>query len=398
MNRCASPIRAKALPLLVLSLAASSCGKEAGAGPCELFETQGECDLAASFALPAELPPAVDNPQAEQEAAALLGFEIFYDARFSADQNTRCATCHAPERHFQDADTSPEGFEVYRNTPTVRSAPWMRAWTWDGSADSLWSQPLIALEAAAEMDFGRVEIARRVEKSYAARYAEAFAPLPDLTAFPETGRPGSASWDALSPLEQSTINDIAANVGRALEAYMRKIPTSQGRFDDYLAGDSGALTALEKRGFQVFIDAGCSNCHSGPTFSDNRYYNIGVPEPVGVSPDPGRSAGVQRLTGSDFARADDPGPRIDGAFRTPSLRDLSETAPYGHSGIFATVEDVVRFHLEGGGQAGGNFIGTVTEQLVPVQLSVDDVAALVAFLGSLDGAEAPLPWGDWPDR
>src|SRR5690606_24523207 len=85
-----------------------------------------------------------------------------------------------------------------------------------------------------------------------------------------------------------------------------------------------------------------------------------------------------------------------GAFLTPSLRNVVYTAPYGHNGVFATLDDVIEHHLVGGARSG--FLGEVAPQLSPVTLSDDEKGALLELLIALDGQVPPPPWADWPDR
>ncbi|HZN95782.1 MAG TPA: hypothetical protein VFB81_23875, partial [Myxococcales bacterium] len=145
-------------------------------------------------------------------------------------------------------------------------------------------------------------------------------------------------------------------------------------------------------------------CHGGGLMSDGGFHRLGVPElPGAVAPDRGRAAGLEALAQSELTLigpySDDPhsgwvpAPPTaadEGAFKTPSLRNLARTAPYGHNGYFATLEEVVDFHLEGGGDG--------TDPLLqPRALSAGDRAALVELLRSLEGADPGRPWNYWPE-
>lgn len=404
--------RASAGLLATLAFACASEGGDGAQPTCYDGVTQEQCDAIAAIGLPATLDPSPGNRYADDETAALLGFRLFFDSRFSANLEVRCESCHSTDYFFADRQATPiKGLgEGVRNSPTVLNAARYSAFMWDGRADSLWSQPLLAFENPTEMDFTRLELAHQIGVLYGKDYEEVFGPLPDLsdtTRFPARGAPGHDAFDALSEDDQMTINGIAANVGKALEAYMRKLPTGRSPVDEYLAGDEAALSARQVHGMYVFARSGCMDCHSGPLLTDNRFHNLGVPTAEGREPDRGNAEGVEILAESVFGKN---GPFWDGpeqaapteepvlgGFRTPSLRNLPNSAPYGHNGMFETLEAVIEFHLQGGGQAGDNFVGTVDPLLQPRELSTDDQAALIEFLQALEGSYPPLPWGQWPN-
>jgi cytochrome c peroxidase len=211
----------------------------------------------------------------------------------------------------------------------------------------------------------------------------------------------------MSPDDQTAVNRTVSNVGKALEAYMRNVATGPSPVDEYLSGKKDALTDVERRGLTVFARSGCLDCHNGSQLSDNEFHNLGVPAAAGQEPDPGRAAAISILDGNPFNAS---GPFFDGTppapvdetpvlggFRTPSLRNLPKSSPYGHNGTFATLEDVVDFHLQGGGKDTSTFVGDVDRLLEPQTLSDGDRNALVEFLKALSGSYPPLPWGQWPN-
>lgn len=378
------------------------------------------CQQVRALALPDELPPARGNAYAEDEDAAYFGLQVFFDARFSANEEVRCATCHEPEAFFADGRPTSDGGigELYRNSPTTLNAAGQRWSFWDGRADSLWSQPLLALESDQEMGTTRLEVAHLIKRLYADEYEGVFGPLPPLDdgqRFPTAGKPGDAAWESMREEDRFAIDQVFANVGKAIEAYLRRSTTGRSRVDEYLLGDEDALDELEREGLRVFATAGCLSCHGGPRLSDERFHNLGVPGGEGSPPDPGRSEGARLLAESPFRlsgpHADDPpedaktpdellaeaeDPASLGAFLTPSLRNLVHTAPYGHNGAFWTLEEVIRHHLEGGAE--GGFLGEVDPLLEPVELSDEELTALIALLEAFEGELPPPPWADWPDR
>ncbi len=362
--------------------------------------------------LPEALPPARGNAYADDLRVAQLGFELFFDARFSRSQELRCASCHQPERVFDDGRPTAHAIaDLSRNTPSLLNAVRLNWQLWDGRADTVWSQPLFALENPAEMNFTRLELAHRVRETYRSRYEAVFGALPaleNLERFPLQGKPGEPAFEAMTPADQTAINRVAANVGKAFEAYLRKLASGPSRFDRYLDGDRAALTEPERAGVAVYLKAGCQSCHGGAQFSDDDFHNLGIAGAAGVD-DPGRSAGLRVLAANPFnARGEffdgppEPAPersgRDLGAFHTPSLRNVARSAPYGHNGRFATLSEVVDFHLAGGGVGQSGFAGDIDPVLKPQSLTPEEREALVQFLGALDGTPPPSPWNTWPDR
>jgi len=344
-----------------------------------------QCAELAAMRLPEKLPASSGNAVADDQDAALFGHAVFFDARLSANQNVRCATCHIPERFFADGKPTSTGLAVVtRNSPSIYTAAWKRWQMWDGRADSLWSQPLLAFENPLEMDFTRLELAHRVATTYRAQYEALFGALPDLSQFPARGKPGDAAFDGLTEEEQLAVNRVVANVGKALEAYERRLALSPGPFDDFLDGDDKALSASEREGARVFFSAGCNDCHSGPQLSDDSFHVVGTPT------ERGRAQGLETLARSPFNAAGvfhDGAPEVipsptaedEGAFHTPSLRNVARTGPWGHDGSLGTLEAAVDSHL-------------------PSSVSAADRAALLAFLRALDARDPPSPWNNWPNR
>jgi cytochrome c peroxidase len=171
------------------------------------------------------------------------------------------------------------------------------------------------------------------------------------------------------------------NLGRALAAFQRTLVTTKAPFDRYMRGDTTALSPEQVRGMERFQAIGCINCHSGPMFSDYATHVLGVPD-------------NPKLPQADA------GARGEYAFRTPSLRNLSVTAPYMHNGVFATLQDVVGFYRRvsrGGGRRGGGGGGGGLNPAVSRD-AIDPLAAqlnmrgrgqgdLIAFLRALDDPE-----------
>lgn len=409
-------MRLFAPPWLALlgALAATACRGEAPA--CALVPEldAAECAAVQALSLPPELPPARGNAHGDDPGAAQLGFAIFYDARFSSNQNIRCASCHPPERRFQDGLPTAQGIgPLPRNTPTLLDAARYTSLFWDGRADSIWAQAITPLENPAEMGFTRLALAHRIAASYRASYEAAFGPLPaldDPARFPTSGKPGDPAFDQMTEADREEVNRLVANVGKALEAYQRKLAAGPAKLDRFLAGDTTALTAAQRRGLIVFVRAGCIGCHAGPLLSDQGFHNLGLPTPPGATPDRGRADGLALLAADPFNAQglywDGPRPEppaspapVDvGAFRTQSLRNVALSAPYGHDGRFATLREMVDFHLAGGGRGDPGALGTVDAMLKRRALSTADEDDLLSLFDALNGSPPLPPWNDWPDR
>jgi cytochrome c peroxidase len=360
-------------------------------GELELIDRQ--CVDIATWRLPDELPPARGNAYADDVRAAELGRAIFFDPGFATIPGVSCASCHRPELAFQDGVAVSEvidGVPGARNSPSLLNSAWNEGFVfWDGRADSLWSQPLFAFENEIEMRTSRLAIAHRIGAEYREAYTSVFGALPaleDTSRFPLEGKPGVASWDAMSAADQDAIQRVVANVGKALEAYMRRIAAGPSRVDRYIDGDADALDEEEARGLSRFVASGCGGCHSGPALTDGDFYDSSV----GDGSDRGRAAGIEILLASPFNSAGpyfDPGagealplPRgatedDERAFRTPSMRNVALSAPYQHDGS-RSLEEILAVR------------GLLYEE-------GDDVV-IGAFLRALDGEPPPAEWSAPP--
>lgn len=279
---------------------------------------------------------------------------------------------------------------------------------WDGRADSVWSQPLFAIESDSEMGTTRLAVAHRIARSYATMYEPVFGPLPpldDMLRFPASGKPGDAAWTAMAAADRDAINRVFANVGKALEAYQRKLVTGPSAFDRFLAGEP-ALAADEQRGAAVFVRARCTRCHAGPALSDARFHNLGLAGDrairavarAGCESCSRTSSGERPVCGQSFTANLPPviTPEDLGAFATPSLRDVATTAHYGHDGRWASLEAAVDAHLAGGDTPDTGVVDALA--CVDQDLDVDDRAALVAFLGALSGRPPADPVAELAER
>jgi cytochrome c peroxidase len=372
------------MPGAWLAAASITAGAALGFTPAEVRRIQQHSPLPAP-------PRDTSNARADDPAAARLGHFLFFDPRLSGNGRLSCASCHDPERGFADGRTVSEGVRRgQRHTPALWNVAYNRWFFWDGRADSLWSQALKPLESPDEMAGSRELIFRlmRDDQELRGAYEAIFG------AFPTTG-------------DRASVNRVFVAVGKALAAHQRRIVSRDAPFDVFVeglrAGDPARMAALSesaRRGLKIFVGKGqCRTCHTGPNFTDGEFHDIGVPPGPGLSSDPGRSDGVNRLRHDEFQAggsfSDDRGSEAArstafmdvyppvGQVKTPSLRNVAQTAPYMHQGQLATLADVVRYYstLEGRTPPGPHD----EKILVPLRLDEGEAADLIAFLESLGG-------------
>ena len=383
-----------------------------------------------------EAPLEASNRFSADPRAAALGHRLFFEPRLSGPLGgsngaaipgslgepgdvgrVACVSCHDLERGGADTRSRPAATSqgagwTGRNSPSVLNVAWLGPFMfWDGRADSIWGQAAAALEAGATHNFTRVEVARVIYEHHRAEYEAIFGPMPaDLidtsstARLPARGKPGVAAYDAMAEADKAAVTTVLVNVGKALGAFQRTLVCADSPFDRWLDGDDEALSPEALRGAEFFVgDASCADCHRGPTFSDRQFHNVGFPQ-VGLhtpNTDVGREDGVGRVEGFEFRRgsihsdaapAGGPldevvGAPIRGGFRTPGLRCVAQTAPYGHSGALPSLWDVVEHY--NWGVRGVGATGEMEAAIQPLELSDGELADLVAFLEALTGA--PLP-------
>ena len=410
--------------LLLAALGAASPGP---AGERALYTPEELAAIMTHAPPPARSPPDPTDRVADEPRAAILGQALFFDAGLSPSGTISCASCHQPARAFTDGRALAKGLAVgTRNTPTLLGVADNHWFFWDGRADSLWSQVLQVVENPREFGSDRLTVAHAIADNPALSraYEQVFGPMPPLgdgARFPPQGRPeadetspDARAWDAMAAADRDAVDRVFANVGKAIEAYERKLAGGPSPFDRYVeglkTGDPGKLALLSpaaKRGLRLFVGAGhCDLCHAGPDFSDGEFHDIGLPVPPGEDPDEGRAAGIEELRVDPFNGigrfSDDPAAARDrlaylpspqsqlGAFKTPSLRNVALTAPYMHDGRFARLRDVLAFYAEGKAASRGRLVGTREETLALVpHLTASEISDLVAFLETLDSAPPP---------
>jgi cytochrome c peroxidase len=314
-------------------------------------------DDKAWFSPPAgfDAPPAPeDNPLTREKAE--LGKRLYFDKRLSRDGSVSCATCHNPAQGWTDqapVSTGIKGQKGGRSAPTVLNAAYSEVQFWDGRAATLEEQAKGPIANPVEMGFTHEEAVSRISgiKGYRAFFKAAF---------------GDETVD---------IDRIA----KAIASFERTVVTGNAPFDRFEAGDTTALTASQQRGMALFYGkANCSVCHTGKSFTDSDFHNIGV--------------GMDKKDFDKGRLALSKQERDTGAFKTPTLRNLSSTAPYMHDGSEKTLEEVVDYYDRGG--TSNRWLSTDIHTL---SLTKGERADLVSFLKALDGDPVAIAPPDLPE-
>lgn len=297
-------------------------------------------DVMTPVPLPKRMPAPKDNLTTPEKVA--LGRQLFFDPRLSGDNSMSCATCHLADKGFADGRKTAKGHRdkvLTRNTPGLLNVGLFSSLFWDGRAADLEEQALGPIENPDEMhqDLSELEGELAAVPGYVEQFRKIFG---------------------------TTVN--RQGIARALAAFQRTLVARDSPFDRYLAGDEEALSAEAHRGMELFFgEAECVRCHNGPLLSDGRYYRLGV-----SFADKGRGE-VTGKTEHDYQ------------FRTPSLRNIAQTAPYMHDGSQATLTDVVTFYYR---QAPIQAPDGLSMDIAPMyDRSFSEIFSLVAFLNSLSG-------------
>ncbi|TQV75504.1 cytochrome C peroxidase [Aliikangiella marina] len=372
-------------------------------------------------------PKSYSNQYANNDKAAQFGKILFFDKQFSRSGVFSCATCHQPNKFFTDGlqFSIAEGIAT-RNSPTLIGSAYSPWQYWDGRKDSLWSQALAPIEAHNELDTSRVEYVRKLAADYREIYQETFGEkdFSFLNLLPEKASPigdqtAQKNWHSLNKSLQKQVNDVFSNAGKAMMAYQRKIKLPKSRFDQFIealvAGEKRPLAQLmsasEVRGLRLFVGkANCASCHNGPLFTNYEFHNIGAPDLADKPVELGRFAGVKALLTDEFTCLSEwsdanksqcqemrflktKGPELVGALKTPTLRNIANTAPYMQFGQFKSLRQVLAHYNDPTPPVYDmeQHPSRPHFDILPLKLNQQELTDLESFLGSLT---SPLPQDD----
>ncbi|CAM5479485.1 Cytochrome c551 peroxidase OS=Afipia felis OX=1035 GN=ccp PE=4 SV=1 [Afipia felis] len=304
--------------------------------------------IRTQYRRPVIIPFPDDNPYTK--AKADLGKMLFFDPLLSGSRKHSCSSCHMPANSWSDGRShavgeDPAGMDI--RTPTLIDIAFVDVLGWDGKFIDLESVAFGPLTSPQNMNITERELVRRLSASprYTAAFAKAF---------------GSK-------------HVTRRRIELALATYERTIVAGEAPFDRWVMGDDNAISPEAKRGFALFNGkAHCSSCHSGPSFTDGSFQDIGS------------------ATGGDIGRGHlfPTSEKLQYAFKTPTLRDVANRGPYMHDGSVATLEDVIELYNRGGIDRPSR-----SPSIRPLSLTAGEKAELIAFLKTLSAPsiEAPSP-------
>lgn len=326
------------------------------------------------------------TPNAHKNRKASFGHKLFFDQRLSNNGKVACSNCHIPSLFFTDGlKLATAGLATSRrHTPTIvglSNSPWL---LWDGSKDSLWSQALAPLENPKEHGSSRVEIVNVILTHHKETYEKVFGAPPNH-------------------LGTNEINTVFVNIGKAIAAYEEKLHPKRSRFDRFvsaLLNNSPSarfiLSSNEIAGLKVFISehkGRCIRCHNGPMFTNFEFASTLISDNSG---DNGREDGVTLVLNDEFncyskfsniSRNDceelnftkQSGNELKSAFKVPTLRNITYTAPYMHNGQLKTLKEVLTHYNS------PPISAKTHTDIIQLNLSSIELMQLEAFLSTLSG-------------
>jgi cytochrome c peroxidase len=305
-----------------------------------------------------EMAVPADNPITPEKVE--LGKKLFFDTRLSKTGKMSCETCHHPDKGWADGNalsTKFDGSMNTRHTPTLYNVGYYKQWYWDGRAATLEAQVTAAWKGQMGGD-------------------------PDMVAMTLNG------IDAYKNDFQKAFNGPATadNIAKAIATFVRTIKSENAPWDKYQNGDKSAASDDAVKGFDVFSNsdkANCTLCHLPPLYTDTLFHNVGIgmDKPM---PDMGRG----KILGDAAEKKGTKDPDADmmmGAFKTPTLRSITESAPYFHDGRAKSLDDAVDLMLKGGIKN-----PHLDEKLKPKMISKEERAQLMAFLKALTPESKPF--------
>ncbi|NGM74455.1 cytochrome-c peroxidase [Sphingobacterium sp. SGL-16] len=293
-----------------------------------------------------------------------LGKLLFFDPILSSSNQISCSTCHNPQTSWGDHLTVPIGHDHTvgtRNTISLLNVYARKSMFWDGRARTLEEQALFPIEAHHEMNMELTKLIPKLKAipGYRKLFEEAFGD--EDFSMPE--------------------------VMKALAEFQRTLWSRRSRFDEFLDGKYTAMTDQEIEGMHLFrTKARCMNCHNGQFLTDESFHNIGLTYYKRKYED----LGLYEITKN---------PADVGKFRTPSLRDVMNTSPWMHNGLFDNIIGVLNMYNSGmtmnnpktPEQHADPMFPRTDHLLKPLELSQDEIKAIAAFLQAATATKYRMP-------
>lgn len=313
----------------------------------------------------AALPgPDSNYAQLMESPIVKLGKYLFFDPILSGSNQISCSTCHNPQTSWADKLSVSVGHDHQtgtRNTPSLLNVRERKTLFWDGRAGFLEEQALSPIEAHHEMNMDLTKLIPKLKAIDA--YNQLF-----MDAFGE---------------ENYSMPEVLS----ALAAFQRTLTSRQSRFDRFILGQKNALTTKEIHGLHLFrTNARCMNCHHGVQFTDELFHNVGLTYYGRKYEDLGR----YEVTGD---------PDDVGKFRTPSLRDVMNTDPWMHNGLFDNMTGILNLYNSGMQSVSAtpeqkleDPLYPVTDPLLkPLNLSRHEIEAIESFLHAITATPYKMP-------
>jgi cytochrome c peroxidase len=334
--------RSNIKPLLLTLCGAFAACASAVAAPGHVAAGTDPHSFLADFQRPTKVPVSKANPSTPENIA--LGQKLFFDPRLSGSGVISCATCHNPALGWSDG--LPKGIghmggRLGRHTPTIIDVAYGEPYFWDGRAATLEDQAKGPLTSAAEMNMPAAQAISRLQS------------IPGYV----------AAFDHAFPGQGVSLDTFAA----AVASYERTVVSNSAPFDKWVQGDEQAVSAAAKRGFILFNGkANCAVCHSGWRMSDDGFHDIGLP-----SADRGRAAIAPGIV------------QLEHAFKTPTLRNINQRAPYMHDGSMPTLAAVIEHY-----DHGFEHRASLDTQMHPLNLTSEEKSDLLSFMDTLTSVDA----------
>jgi cytochrome c peroxidase len=288
-----------------------------------------------------------------------LGEKLFSDAKLSANGSMACITCHVPEKGYSDGmivNLDNDGKPLKRNTPTLINVAFQKSFFWDGRSQNLQDQISMVFGNDKEFNTNVHKFSDVILKdtTYINLFKEAYGEVPKRN----------------------------TDLVRAISSYISTLNSFNSKFDKNIRGEENTYTEKEKLGYNLFMGkALCATCHfiplTGgtvpPFFSETEKEVIGVPETID-NKKLDDDLGFYWRFNEELHK---------GMFKTPSIRNVSITAPYMHNGVYETLEQVVDFYNLGGGGVLGFDLEHQTLPFDNLKLTPHEIESIIDFMNTL---------------